>query len=157
MWRQPSPPAAGAPAQLARRNQRALPPPTQTFVPFSVDGSPSNAGYRRHLAHFSPSADDDDGAYDGGRPNRAAAAAAAASAASEGYRVSVENINEMLGESSREVLSGTFSPTIGKAIGFVRIPAGEPGEVRVEIRGREVPVRLVKFPFVREGKVQDGI
>ena len=56
-----------------------------------------------------------------------------------------------------EVLSGTFSPTIGKAIGFVRIPAGEPGEVRVDIRGREVPVRLVKFPFVREGKVQDGI
>ena len=56
-----------------------------------------------------------------------------------------------------EVLSGTFSPTIGKAIGFVRIPAGEPGEVRVDIRGREVPVRVVKVPFVREGKVQDGI
>ena len=56
-----------------------------------------------------------------------------------------------------EVLSGTFSPTIGKSIGFVRIPAGEPGDVRVDIRGREVPVRVVKFPFVREGKVQDGI
>ena len=56
-----------------------------------------------------------------------------------------------------EVLSGTFSPTIGKAIGMVRIPAGDPGEVRVDIRGREVPVRLVRMPFVREGKVQDGI
>ena len=56
-----------------------------------------------------------------------------------------------------EILSGTFSPTIGKAIAFARIPAGEPGAVRVDIRGREVPVRLVKFPFVREGQVQDGI
>ena len=56
-----------------------------------------------------------------------------------------------------EILSGTFSPTIGKAIAFARIPAGEPGEVRVDIRGKEVPVRVVKFPFVRDGKVQDGI
>ena len=56
-----------------------------------------------------------------------------------------------------EILSGTFSPTLGKAIAFARVPAGEPGEVRVDIRGREVPVRVVKFPFVREGKPQDGI
>jgi aminomethyltransferase len=50
-----------------------------------------------------------------------------------------------------EILSGTFSPTLGKAIAFARVPAGEPGEVRVDIRGREVPVRVVKFPFVRDG------
>ncbi|HET6436077.1 MAG TPA: glycine cleavage system aminomethyltransferase GcvT [Xanthomonadaceae bacterium] len=56
-----------------------------------------------------------------------------------------------------EILSGTFSPTLGKAIAFARIPAGEPGEVRVDIRGREVPVRLVKFPFVRDGKPQAGL
>lgn len=56
-----------------------------------------------------------------------------------------------------EVLSGTFSPTLGKAIALVRVPAGEPGALRVDIRGREVPVRQVKFPFVREGKVQEGI
>ncbi len=56
-----------------------------------------------------------------------------------------------------EILSGTFSPSIGKAIAFARVPAGEPGEVRVDIRGRHVPVRVVKFPFVRDGKVQDGI
>jgi aminomethyltransferase len=31
------------------------------------------------------------------------------------------------------------------------VPAGEPGDVRVDIRGREVPVRVVKYPFVREG------
>ena len=51
-----------------------------------------------------------------------------------------------------EVLSGTFSPTLGKAIAFARIPAGVDGDVRVDIRGREVPVRLVKYPFVRDGK-----
>jgi aminomethyltransferase len=56
-----------------------------------------------------------------------------------------------------EILSGTFSPTLGKAIAFARVPSGEPGQVRVDIRGREVPVRVVKFPFVREGKAQPGI
>ncbi|MDL5365094.1 glycine cleavage system aminomethyltransferase GcvT [Xanthomonas sp. NCPPB 2654] len=56
-----------------------------------------------------------------------------------------------------EILSGTFSPTLGKAIAFARVPAGAPGEVRVDIRGKEVPVRVVKFPFVREGQVQPGI
>ena len=56
-----------------------------------------------------------------------------------------------------EILSGTFSPTLGKAIAFARVPAGELGEVRVDIRGRDVPVRIVKFPFVRDGKAQEGI
>ena len=51
-----------------------------------------------------------------------------------------------------EILSGTFSPTIGKAIAFARVPAGDVSEgVRVDIRGREVPVRVVRFPFVRDG------
>jgi aminomethyltransferase len=61
-----------------------------------------------------------------------------------------------------EILSGTFSPTLGKAIAFARVPAGDiplgaGGDVRVDIRGREVPVRVVRFPFVREGKPQEGI
>ncbi|HHW4680695.1 MAG TPA: glycine cleavage system aminomethyltransferase GcvT [Xylella taiwanensis] len=56
-----------------------------------------------------------------------------------------------------EILSGTFSPTLNKAIGFARVPAGESSEVRVNIRDREVPVRVVKFPFVREGQTQPGI
>ena len=61
-----------------------------------------------------------------------------------------------------EILSGTFSPTLGKAIAFARVPAGDiplgtAGDVRVDIRGREVPVRVVRFPFVREGKPQEGI
>lgn len=61
-----------------------------------------------------------------------------------------------------EVLSGTFSPTLGKAIAFARVPAGAvelgaQGGVRVEIRGKQVPVRVVKFPFVREGQPQPGV
>lgn len=56
-----------------------------------------------------------------------------------------------------EVLSGTFSPTLGKAIAFARVPAGDVGQVRVDIRGREVPVRVVKFPFVRDGQPQAGV
>ena len=51
-----------------------------------------------------------------------------------------------------EVLSGTFSPTLGKAIAFARIPAGVSEGVRVDIRGREIPVRVVKYPFARDGQ-----
>jgi aminomethyltransferase len=56
-----------------------------------------------------------------------------------------------------EILSGTFSPTLGKSIAFARVPAGKLGDVRVDIRGREVPVRVVKFPFVRDGQPCEGI
>ncbi|GAB2799939.1 glycine cleavage system aminomethyltransferase GcvT [Dyella kyungheensis] len=56
-----------------------------------------------------------------------------------------------------EILSGSFAPTLNKAVAFARIPAGEPGEVRVDIRGKEVPVRVVKYPFVRDGQPCDGI
>ncbi|WP_201316024.1 glycine cleavage system aminomethyltransferase GcvT [Dyella sp. EPa41] len=56
-----------------------------------------------------------------------------------------------------EILSGSFAPTLNKAVAFARIPAGEPGDVRVDIRGKEVPVRVVKYPFVRDGKPCEGI
>ncbi len=56
-----------------------------------------------------------------------------------------------------EILSGSFAPTLDKAIAFARIPAGGAGELRVDIRGREVPVRQVKYPFVRDGKACEGI
>ena len=57
-----------------------------------------------------------------------------------------------------EILSGVFAPTLGKAIAFARIPAGAAGDdVKVDIRGREVPVRVVKHPFVRNGKPREGI
>ncbi|WP_449421623.1 glycine cleavage system aminomethyltransferase GcvT [Rhodanobacter lindaniclasticus] len=56
-----------------------------------------------------------------------------------------------------EILSGSFAPTLDKAIAFARVPAGDTGALRVDIRGREVPVRQVKYPFVRDGKPCDGI
>ena len=56
-----------------------------------------------------------------------------------------------------EILSGSFSPTLGKAIALARVPAGEPGRVEVDIRGKRVPVRVVKYPFVRDGAAQAGV
>ena len=51
-----------------------------------------------------------------------------------------------------EILSGTFSPTLGKAIAFARVPAAATENAEVDIRGKLVPVRIVKYPFVRDGK-----
>ncbi len=56
-----------------------------------------------------------------------------------------------------EILSGSFAPTLNKAIAFARIPVGEPGELHVDVRGRQLPVRIVKYPFVRDGKPCAGI
>ncbi|MBN8728221.1 MAG: glycine cleavage system aminomethyltransferase GcvT [Xanthomonadales bacterium] len=56
-----------------------------------------------------------------------------------------------------EILSGIFAPTLGKAIGFARVPQGAGEALHVDIRGREVPVRVVKYPFVREGRPREGI
>jgi aminomethyltransferase len=56
-----------------------------------------------------------------------------------------------------EILSGSFSPTLGKSIAFARVPAGAGAPLRVDIRGREVAVRAVKFPFVRDGQPCAGI
>jgi aminomethyltransferase len=50
------------------------------------------------------------------------------------------------------ITSGSFSPTLGKAIAFARVPAGTGGKVRVEIRGKQLTARVVKAPFVRDGK-----
>jgi aminomethyltransferase len=56
-----------------------------------------------------------------------------------------------------EILSGSFAPTLNKAVAFARVPAGVLGALKVDIRGREVPVRQVKYPFVRDGKACEGI
>ncbi|MBE1159163.1 glycine cleavage system aminomethyltransferase GcvT [Dyella acidiphila] len=56
-----------------------------------------------------------------------------------------------------EILSGGFAPTLNKSVAFARVPADATVELRVDIRGREVPVRQVKFPFVRDGKPCEGI
>jgi aminomethyltransferase len=57
------------------------------------------------------------------------------------------------GAGEGEVTSGTYSPTLERSIGFARLPAAAAEKVEVDIRGKRVPARLVKPPFVRHGKV----
>jgi aminomethyltransferase len=54
-----------------------------------------------------------------------------------------------------EITSGTFSPTMQQSIALARVPLGiAPGdEVEVEIRDKALRAKVVKYPFVRNGKV----
>ena len=53
-----------------------------------------------------------------------------------------------------EITSGTFSPTLQQSIALARIPLGiAPGEeVEVEVRDKKLQAKVVKYPFVRNGK-----
>jgi aminomethyltransferase len=53
-----------------------------------------------------------------------------------------------------EMTSGSFSPTLGASIGFARVPVGvNAGDhVEVEIRDKRLTARIVKPPFVRNGR-----
>ncbi len=51
-----------------------------------------------------------------------------------------------------EVTSGTFSPTLERSVGLARVPAAADGRVEVDIRGKRLAARIVKPPFVRNGK-----
>ena len=50
------------------------------------------------------------------------------------------------------VTSGIFSPTLGYSIALARLPRNATGTCQVEIRGKLLPVRIVKPPFVRHGQ-----
>jgi aminomethyltransferase len=56
------------------------------------------------------------------------------------------------GAGEGEVTSGTFSPTLERSIALARVPASTGDEVQVDIRGRRCKARVVKPPFVRNGK-----
>ena len=51
-----------------------------------------------------------------------------------------------------EITSGTFSPTLERSIAFARVPAATGERVDVDIRGKKLPARVVKYPFVRNGR-----
>ena len=54
-----------------------------------------------------------------------------------------------------EVTSGTFSPTLGKAIGLAFVPvrfAGPGAELAIEIRGQRARAMVVPLPFYRRRK-----
>lgn len=50
------------------------------------------------------------------------------------------------------ITSGSFSPTLGFSIALARVPAGIGEQAIVQIRNREMPVRVTKPGFVRAGK-----
>jgi len=52
-----------------------------------------------------------------------------------------------------EVTSGTFSPTMSKAIALASVPKGSQGLCEIEMRNKMVSAKIVKPPFVRNGKV----
>lgn len=51
-----------------------------------------------------------------------------------------------------ETTSGGFAPTLKKSIALARVNAAAQGRCEVEIRGQWVAARIVKPPFVRNGK-----
>ena len=50
------------------------------------------------------------------------------------------------------ITSGSFSPTLGYSIALARVPAGIGEQAIVQIRNREMPVKVTKPIFVRAGK-----
>jgi aminomethyltransferase len=53
--------------------------------------------------------------------------------------------------------SGSFSPTLQKAIAFARVPAGAAQTCQVDIRGKLLECRVVRPPFARNGTVCESI
>ncbi|WP_137938640.1 glycine cleavage system aminomethyltransferase GcvT [Chitinivorax sp. B] len=64
----------------------------------------------------------------------------------DGMKVVVDGLGEGI------TTSGTFSPTIKTSIAMARVPAGTGSTAKVDIRGTLVEVKVVKMPFVRNGK-----
>ncbi len=54
------------------------------------------------------------------------------------------------------ITSGSFSPTLGTSIAFASLPTNHGSELAVDMRGKALPVRKVKTPFVRGGKAAPG-
>ena len=52
-----------------------------------------------------------------------------------------------------EITSGGFSPTLQRSIALARLPAGNYEQAQVEVRGKMLAVRIVRPPFVRNGKI----
>jgi len=53
-----------------------------------------------------------------------------------------------------ELTSGTFSPTLQQSIAMARVTGTIKDSCFIEIRGKMLPVKIVKLPFVRNGKKQ---
>jgi aminomethyltransferase len=53
--------------------------------------------------------------------------------------------------------SGSFSPTLQKAIAFARLPKNAQQNCQVDIRGKLLDCSIVRPPFVRNGTVCEGV
>jgi len=53
-----------------------------------------------------------------------------------------------------EITSGSFAPTLERSVALARVPAAAAGEshCQVDVRGKLLNARIVKYPFVRNGK-----
>jgi aminomethyltransferase len=51
-----------------------------------------------------------------------------------------------------QITSGTFSPTLNRAIALARVESGVGERCEVDIRGKRLSARVVKPPFVRHGR-----
>ena len=51
-----------------------------------------------------------------------------------------------------EITSGSYSPTLERSIALARLPSAAAGQVQVEVRGKLLPARVVRLPFVRAGR-----
>ncbi len=51
-----------------------------------------------------------------------------------------------------EITSGSFSPTLGHSVALARVPQGTGESAAVDMRGKQVPVKVVRPVFVRNGK-----
>lgn len=51
-----------------------------------------------------------------------------------------------------EITSGSFSPTLGCSVAFARVPRSVGESCQVDMRGKLMTARVVKPPFVRNGK-----
>lgn len=56
-----------------------------------------------------------------------------------------------------QITSGSFSPTLQKAIAFARLPKEATGSCQVDMRGRLLDCSIVQPPFARNGTVCEGI
>lgn len=63
-----------------------------------------------------------------------------------------QTVFNQAGETIGEITSGSFSPVLGKAIAFARINKDCTDTCYIDQRGKLLAVRLVKPPFVRNGK-----
>jgi aminomethyltransferase len=58
------------------------------------------------------------------------------------------------GDGEGEITSGSFSPTLQRAIAFARVPKATGDTCQVDVRGKLLSARVVKPPFVRNGEAQ---